>query len=307
MRLGVVVLAHRNPKQLACLVGALTDPSVDVYLHIDSAASLAPFQQALSSVHTGNLVFLPRFRSRWGGMEVVDATLAGLARAVAAGCDYVVLVSGQDIPLWPVEQILNFYADTPRRSALAYFPLPDPRWRSGGLDRINCYTFSVLGRRETCLPRGWPIDRNWRGRALNAVLRAWSVWRPPRRFPDSARPFGGSQWWNLSRAAAGYVLQFVQENPAYRAYHRHTLLPDEIFFQSILLGTSFCEHHEVQNDSLRFMIWNEGASHPRDLTVHDLPAMRASGLPFARKADGESGCEIASALGLPSTGTGIDP
>jgi hypothetical protein len=124
---------------------------------------------------------------------------------------------------------------------------------------------------------------SWKGRLLNGLLGIRSLVRPRRTFPPYVRPFGGSQWWNLSRHAARYVLDFHEAHPDYRTYHEHTLLPDEIFFQSILLGTGF--DGEVVNDPLRYMVWEENVSHPRTLTVEDLPALKAASQPFARKFD----------------------
>jgi hypothetical protein len=85
--------------------------------------------------------------------------------------------------------------------------------------------------------------------------------------------------------AAEFVLRFLDQYPDYRAYHRHTLASDEIFFQSILAGTDFLDTHNLINDPLRFMIWPDNSSHPRILGREDLPAMLESGAPFARKFD----------------------
>ncbi len=116
------------------------------------------------------------------------------------------------------------------------------RWRLGGRDRTDFYTYTVRGRRETCIPRGEDTSfLSRKGRLLNRILRLRSSLKPPRSFPSYARAFGGSQWWNLSRGAADYVLAFLDEHPDYRRYHEHTLAPDEIFFQSILVGTGFAE------------------------------------------------------------------
>jgi hypothetical protein len=92
-------------------------------------------------------------------------------------------------------------------------------------------------------------------------------------------------WWNLSREAASYVLHFIRDHPDYRAYHAYTLSADEIFLHSILVGTDFASHQEVVNDSLRYEVWEAGASHPRTLTAADLPEMIESGHLFARKFD----------------------
>jgi hypothetical protein len=266
------------------------------YLHVDARSELATFEAALDAVGAAEVVLLPRFASRWGGIEVVDATLAGMARALDDGCDHVVLLSGQDFPLRPVADIHAFYAEAPARCHLAYFPLPDSRWRYDGRLRTDFYTFTVRGRRETCIPRGERAEWSFRGRVLNALLRARTAFLPERRFPGCARPFGGSQWWNLSREAVAYTLEFVRAHPGYRAYHEHTLLPDEIFFQSILLGTDFAQEHEIVNDPLRFLDFPADADHPRTLDASDLPAMRASGKPFARKIDARADPRLWEAL-----------
>jgi hypothetical protein len=283
MRLGAIVLAHAFPDLLAALLARLRHPAVRLYLHIDAASRLSAFRGPLGYQNVSDVFLLPRFRSRWGGAEVVDAELAGLRQGLADGCDYFVLLSGQDCLLWPTEEILAFFKEAHDKSYIAGFPLPDDRWQYGGRIRTDFYTFTVRGRRETCIPAGVPSTLSWRGRLLNGLLRLRTALMPTRRFPAYLRPFGGSQWWNLSRSAATFVLDFTLRHPEYRRYHEHTLLPDEVFFQSILMGTPFSEQHEIVNDALRFMVWPSDSSHPRGLTISDVPAMIASGMPVARK------------------------
>jgi hypothetical protein len=257
-----------------------------VYLHIDSRVSLTPFARALSAVDLHEVVLLRRRATRWGSVEAAEAGLDGLARSVADGCSYFVLISGQDFPLRPVDEILAFFEEAGTRSYVEHWPLPTPRWRFGGRDRTDFYTYTVFGRRETCVPRGVDVSFfNWKGRILNELLRLADIPKPPRRFPPYVRPFGGWAWWNLSRPAANHVLQFVAAHPDYRDYHRYTLSADEVFVPSIILGTDYAKEHEVVNDSLRFTIWPEGASHPLVLGERDLPAMLESEKLFARKFD----------------------
>jgi hypothetical protein len=286
MKLAIVVLAHDRPDQLALLLSALRHPQARVYLHLDRRVEAAPFTKALDQADVGDVALLPRYATGWGSVELVDAALAGLVQGVEDGCDYLTLISGRDFPLRPVEEILAFFDRAGSRSYLEHFPLPTPRWRFGGRDRTDFYTYTVRGRRETCVPRGEDTSfLNLKGRILNEMLRARTAFKPRRRFPSYARPLGGSQWWNLSRAAADYVLGFIDEHPDYRRYHEHTLAPDELFFQSILLGTRFAAEHEVVDDTLRFMRWPERGSNPRLLGMDDLPAMLESEALFARKLD----------------------
>jgi hypothetical protein len=286
MKLAIVVLAHDRPKQLALLLSALRHPQIRLYLHVDRRADLAPIAAALADADLREVELLPRHATAWGSVELVDAALEGLVRGAGDGCDYFALISGQDFPLHPVEEILAFFEQAGSRSYLEHFPLPTGRWRFEGRERTDFYTYTVRGRRETCIPRGEDTGfLNRKGRLLNEMLRLRSALKPARRFPSYAQPFGGSQWWNLSRAAADRILDFLDEHPDYRRYHAHTLAPDEVFFQSILLGADFAAGHEIVNDALRFMRWPKEESHPRVLTIGDLPAMRESEALFGRKFD----------------------
>jgi hypothetical protein len=259
---------------------------VTVYLHVDQRVPLAPFEKALSPGLIDHIRLLPRKPTRWGGIELIDASLHGLQAGTADGCSHFALISGQDLPLRSPDELLAFFAAAGTRSYLEYWTLPVPFWRFGGRDRTDFYTYTVLGRRETCFPRGEDISFfNWKGRLLNQTLRIRSLGKPLRRFPAYVEPFAGWQWWNLSRAAADHVLRFVDEHPGYRAYHRYTWCPDELFFHSILLGTDFASRHEVLKDDLRFKIWPAGEAHPHVLTEADLPAILASEKLFARKFD----------------------
>ena len=204
--------------------------------------------------------------------------------------------AGRTFPCGRSRGFSNSSRSAPERSYLSFFPLPDPRWQYDGRLRTECYSYTVFGRRETCVPPGFSVRFSAKGRLLNSVLRLRSAFKPPRTFPSCARAFGGSSWWNLSRAAAEYVLHFVEQHPDYRAYHEHSLCPDEIFFQSILLGTEYADSHEIVNDELRYLEWVEGASHPRDLSVADVPGMLESGKPFARKITGASVVAVRDAI-----------
>jgi hypothetical protein len=284
--LACIVLAHRAPEQLALLMSALHHRHVRVYVHLDRRIPSDPFSEALEAAGSRGVVLLPRYDGRWGGVGIVDAALSGLTQGVADGCDYFILLSGQDFPLRPMGEIVAFVREAGSRSYVDHFALPAPHWRFGGRDRTDFYTYDLLGRRETCIPRGEDLSfLNRKGLILNELLRMRTALKPPRRFPAYVRPFGGSQWWNLSRTAADYILRFIDEHPDYRRYHAHTILPDEMFFQSILMGTEFPCRQEVVNDAHRFAIWPDGASHPRTLTTNDLPAILKSEKLFARKFD----------------------
>jgi hypothetical protein len=296
-RLGIIILAHRRHDQLAVLVEALRHPQVTVYLHIDRRSRIKPFQEALATVGDGSgVVWLKRHRSAWGTLGIVDAELEGISRALADGCSYVMLISGEDFPLRPVEEIVEFAQANRERSFVDGARLPYDRWEFSGRGRTDFYSYRLLGALRMCIPRGEDTSHlDLKQRALNVGLRGLSLFKPARRFPPYLEAYGTQQWINLSAAACRYVLDFVRLHPDYHRYHRHTAFPDEIYIQSILLGSDFADSHEVVADDLRFLIWGDGA-HPEVLTAGDLPAMLAGSDLFARKVIADQEPELFAAL-----------
>lgn len=284
MQLAIVVQAHKNPEQVRVLLAALDHPNVRVYLHIDSAADW--------SIDGTGLELLQRRRSRWGGADIVDVSLDGLRRALADGCDYFTLISGQCFPLRPIAEIVDRFDGAP--SYVEHWPTHESVHRFQGRDRTSFYSYNVRGRREIAIPRGESTSHlSHRGRLLNALLRARSAVRPKRTFPDYAKPFTGSAWWNLDRQAAEYAVRFVQDHPDFRPWFDHAWIPDEFFFQSVLAGTGY--PGEIVNDDLRFLEFTPDY-HPRTLTVEHLPKLRAGDALFARKFDIEVDREVLQAL-----------
>lgn len=288
MRLALIILAHRAPDQMRLLLRTLRHDQVALYLHVDSRVSLKPV------IETG-VTPLPRFPTRWGGPEIIDAILAGLTCALADGCDYVALITGHGFPLKPISEIVDFFAATPDRSYGQYWPISDR-------ERTDFYSYTVRGRREVCIP--WGEDTSSfgpKGHALNWLLRLRSLPKGKRRFPPYLQPFGGRVWWNLSREATQYVLQFLKDHPDYRPYHEHMRCPDEVFFCSILAQSGL----DIVNDSLRYYTWGEGG---RSLTAgtQQITAMLGSGALFAQKVDEAASQELAVRFEAPDGLNAID-
>lgn len=284
--LAVIVLAHKNPEQVALMLQVLQHPQIHAYVHVDSSVRTDAFPATCAAHDVPQISWLQRYRTQWGGIGLVEATLHGLARARADGCSYIILISGEDVPLRSASELVDFALAAGDQSFIEYWQLPTNRWSFDGRSRTDFYTYSILGRRETCIPFGEDTSMlNLRGKTLNTMLRVATSFKPQRRFPSYLTAFGGSQWLNLSASAADAVLSFVAAHPGYWNYHRHTQIPDELFIQSILLGSGDCTTLPVTNDDLRFVDWPHGSSHPRLLTLRDLPALETATDLFARKVD----------------------
>jgi hypothetical protein len=120
-----------------------------------------------------------------------------------------------------------------------------------------------------------------------------------RRIYDEIPLYQGSQWWALTRPCVSHVLGFVQENPRYVRFLRYTLMPDEVFFQSIVKSSPFGDRisHDLprsgppspaerHDHGTTYLDWNiAGAAHPKILSLADFGALARSHCIFARKFD----------------------
>ena len=131
MRLGWIVLAHRGSAQVARLARRLQAREDRTFLHIDKTIRLEPFAQALHSDRE-RVLLLPRRRSRWGTYGVLGATLDGMHAALQCGCDYLLVISGQDYPIKPDSHIREFFKDQPGRAFIEHTPLPRCDWEGRG-------------------------------------------------------------------------------------------------------------------------------------------------------------------------------
>lgn len=282
MRLGCIILAHRDPALLRLLLRGIKHEQVQPYLHVDSRIDLEPFR-------VEDVPLVPRHPTRWGGPELIDAVLDGLRYAVSDGCDYVILLTGHGYPLRPIDEIVRFFAAHPSRNFCEYGPLPKT-----SRFRTDFYAYTVRGRRELCIPLGEDTSRfGFKGKALNWGLRVRSIPKGKRTFPSYLRPFGGRFWFNVSREAAQYMLDFATEHVDYREYHEHTWCGEEIFFCSILAQSGL----ELVNDSLRYYTWGDTAR-SLSATPDDIPAMLESSALFAQKVELQTAERLAQLVGV---------
>lgn len=266
MGVAYVILAHKNPAQVKRLVLALKSESSSFFIHIDQRADAVyqQLKQELASVP--NVHFTPRYKCWWGSFEIVKAAIVGLETALKSRLEFThaVLLSGQDYPIKPVSAIEDFFADNSEKQFFEYFPLyAHNRWD----DMQGSYA---------------PKQRieHW-----HFMIRSKFFHIPNRRkFPLGHVPYGGSQWWALSRECAAYVVGFIQNNPKYVRFMSHVFIPDDFFFQCIVMNSPL--RYSVVNDHLRFIDWeNPNPLLPATILTEHFDRLAQDPALFARKFD----------------------
>lgn len=271
-----LIHAHKDLDQLNTLLARLSDPDFVLYVHLDRKWAVDP-----AAVDPRGHQVQPRADVRWGSFSQVDAMLASLRRVLAdqPAFDKLHFLSAQDYPVLPNPVLKKELA------ALAGYEL---------IDTV------AIG------PQGWPAGyryeyfyREGNGLSLrlacalaNRILRATGR---ARRFPAGMRPYGGSAWWSLSRPCLAALLQRLEARPDLTRFFRSVLCPDEMFFQTLVMASPFAPRVLARN--YRYVQWPEGsARNPLVLVEADLPRIRAAGVHFCRKLEGEKSAGLRARL-----------
>jgi len=105
-----------------------------------------------------------------------------------------------------------------------------------------------------------------------------------RKFPRGFKPFGGSSYWCLPRECIEYIYKLTTRNRAFVNFFKYVDVPDEIFFQTIILNSPL--ERMAVNDNLRYLEWNDPDSgSPAVLRKSDFGKLLSSPKLFARKFD----------------------
>lgn len=273
MRIGYVVSAYKLPGQLVRLLRRLRTGTSTFVVHVDRKTDRHTYEQmVVGASELGCVEFVDRHVCHWGGFGHVRATLKGIERLYADGADfdYVVLLTGQDYPLRPTAEIERRLAAAEGQSFLSYWPVPRAAWSGrGGLDRIE--RWHLVGRRHLHVTA--PVVR--------------------RRIPGGLTPWGGPPYWCLSRSVVDYVWDWLREHPDVVRFFEHVWIPDELFFQTIVLNSPLRD--TVVNDDLRHIDWTRLPA-PSVFRRDDLDELVGSGKLFARKFDSTVDAEVLDLL-----------
>lgn len=305
MEINYILLVHRSPEQLKRLVLKLHTTWTCFYIHIDINENIKPFQIALSGIQ--NIFFLnnkEREKGTWGDIDIVKATIAALKKISIENKEgFCVLLSGQDYPLRSNMEIQDFLLKKKERHFITAYPLPHVKFDQGGLPRITKYKINKSGNRGhfLFLPSIFDVEF-YQTETLGKLnfLRKSGKWKDipqifkNRRFPAYLKPYAGSQWWALSNQTIKKILSFIDDHPEYLKYHHYSLLPDEMFFQSIIMNIENSKQLEISK-SLTYVNW-ERPSGPLPVTFKkdDFKELKeaSKNYLFARKFDIEIDKEI---------------
>ena len=219
MKICYLILAHNNFWHLDRLIDALDDTDSTFYIHIDKKAGQDYIPKK------SNATIIPTsIDINWGGFSMVEATLALLEFGLqqSSDADYYILLSGVDYPIRS-KAFLHKLLEK-RKEYIDIAPLPVPYKPA---ERYEYYYFDYNRRNLKHYNPKFLIE---------VLLKKLKI---KRKAPFKI--YAGSQWFALTHECVKYILNTVKDDRRYLDFFRHTLVPDEAFFQTIIGNSSFLD------------------------------------------------------------------
>jgi hypothetical protein len=285
VRIGYLVVSHREPQQVLRLVRVLTEaPTAEVVVRHDQRRSALARDEVEAA---GGWLLDDELDNEWAGWGHVEVLLEGLRQF---DTDWVLVLSGQDYPLRPLAELEAFLGATDHDALLA------DAWE------LDLTRRPEPAREEFFMRHAYRHYRRPPGLGhLPGRLRPFVYTRemPPRLgVRRLGTPFGSvfvsADWLTLSRRAVASLERYVREESRAMRFFRRVAVPSESLFATALMTD---EQLDVGLDHRRFFSFpGPGAAHPDTLTSADLPELERSNAFFARKFDAGVDVEVLDAL-----------
>lgn len=223
MKIAFALLADRMPLLVERLVKNLISAGHLVVLHYDQKSPDEQFDYlARNLAGSPTIRFAKRVRVRWGQWSIVAATLNCLQTIEDAGWepDYVYLLSGTDYPIRPSRELVRFLERNRGMEFIEGLPADGANWvKTGPQQERYQYRFFYNWR-----------EQRYRFEISYALQRILGL---KRQMVRCFEPYIGSQWWVLSWQTLRKVMDLARQPDIIR-FFRTTLIPDELFFQTLV-------------------------------------------------------------------------
>jgi len=294
MKLAYLILAHHQPEHLARIIQSLSTEQAYFFIHIDRKSQVDGFTSGLTS-HDRVIFIRDRLNVYWGGFSVVEATLRLMKAALSFNDSfnrandsfkYFILLSGSDYPI----KSNQFIYETLAASDLNFISI------NFRLDRDITHRFKVERFYLHDIPYFNPkAVRDPFARIMQRFLYRVIHKLPDRRYPAGLIPYGGSQWWALTRSCVEYIVNFLAKNPEFLAFHHFSFAPDETMFHTIIKNSIYADtiSHDVEQGTteeyehgVHYIDWKtHDYDTPKLLNESDIAALSRTSALFARKFD----------------------
>ncbi|WP_160726046.1 beta-1,6-N-acetylglucosaminyltransferase [Bacillus sp. USDA818B3_A] len=277
-RTAYILVIHKNPEQVNKFVKQLISKEyTDVYIHIDQKN---PQLKAKMIKSPRVKVLNKSVAVRWGDITLVDATLLLLKEVIASGIsyDFICFRSGQDMLV--KKGFAEFLAENKNKIFMNAYRV-QKREPHAAFVSVNWPEWS----RQLYITPYHPYRLMRRG---IAILYSMGVNISPNKYklPENFSIYNGSNWFCIPLEVAKYIIKFVNKNEWYYEVFRNSLVPDEFFFQTLIMNSKY--KNDVVNNNLMYIKFGKTVktrNNPITLKMDNVETIKNSNEFFARKFD----------------------
>lgn len=327
MKLAYIILSHKNPEYLFRLFSRLNCDNTVFVIHVSLACEKGFYKKAKELFKSCNNVF---FCKREDGSHYEFGIVQGIINALDLlfrnniDFDYVNLLSGQDYPIKSNDYIKEFFKENYGKQFIRYWPMnPEPQsefyrnhpWgdKDRQVYRIDRYTVKISGKRYT-MPETHTYrfyDKNFykilkiyfyeffknyrenklRDETIKTILCRILPFK--RKLIEGYEFYGGKTWWSATRELVKLYLDYHNSHPKLKRFYKYTLIPDEMYLQTIVMNSKYKNSPEIVNNMIREEeMKGGGGNHPIIFKKGHFERLKNSPNLFARKFDASVDSEI---------------
>lgn len=303
MNICTLLLVHKNVEQVCRLCARLSNSSIYILIHLDKKMRIENADIERIKASALNVLICPQRRSclidDW---SLVDTTIEMIefAKHNLPEIEYYVLMSGQDYPIKPVGEFVDFLKTN--------YPMP----------YIDCTPYNVNNwifqkfNHTILMKYARKIKNRYRLRGPVYVVSLLEKILPRCFFTDYAIQqfniplYGGSAWWVLPNIIIDEIILFMKNNERFINCYKRSITPEETFFQTLSMCCKSSNQIQVnQNNqisqncltySLFFTENKKFTGHPHIITKEEFSLLRNRPEYFARKFDVNVDYEILNKL-----------
>ncbi|NNP75074.1 glycogen branching protein [Acinetobacter sp. Ac_3412] len=227
-KVAILILAHKPIKYFEAL--AKENKSVNFFVHMDKKTNF-------ENSYIENLVFLNddlRVDVRWGGFSQVQATLNLFSFVIEnTECDYIHLVSGEDILLSSNNNIYDSLT-----------------WQSSDIFMELNNSLSHRFRVRFFAPH---VETTWQRKPFGKLL-TFALKILDRILFTNKKFWFGSNWFSIRRNELKILLESISQKDINLFQHR--LNPDEHFFQHLVVKSGL-QHLVSADKNKRYIIFDK--------------------------------------------------
>ena len=274
MKHAIMIMAHKNVEHLCRIIGYF-NRQCEVFIHVDKKTRFSLHEKEMLKRMGQIRFFSQKYEVNWGGTSVLECEMFLMRKALEqSDADYFHLLSGQDYPVRPLSEFLDFFEQNDGKEFIQYSQLPHPHWEDGTYRRLQYYyPYDLASDKEK--PREWVREQ-----VKQQVIRGLK-----RPIPDEFdHLYGGSQWFSITRKAVKMLLEYTRDHPSLYQRMWMTFAPEECYVATVLVN--LLNKDSIQSTNFRFIHWHfENGNRPANLGKEHFHYLLEKECFFARKME----------------------